>query len=132
MAQFVICGHFIGTSFSIVKVCLIEFNISINSVGTTKLIQQGQEFFREFFIVYNIIKLTCRFEFLVLVLCDFLFNFTNALEIYVFQCCWSIFVVFVISCSCFRLGSTFLWVNCCNLHFWNVFIQLSFLSVYIF
>ena len=128
MAQFIICSHFVGTSFSIVKVCLIKFNVSIDSVHTTKFVQQGQKFFRKFFVVYDIIKLTCRFEFVVLVLRDFLFDFANTLEINVFQCCWAIFVVFIISWICFRLGAAFSRVDCCNFHFWNIGIQLSFLS----
>ena len=120
VAQFVICSHFIGTSFSVVKVCLIEFNISIDSVCPTKFVQQCQEFFRKLFIVYDIIELTCRFESLILVLCDFLFDFANTLEIDVFQRCWAVFVVFIIRWVCFCLGSAFLWVNCCNLHFRNI------------
>ena len=48
----------------------------------------------------------------ILLLSDFLFNFTNTLEINIFHCCWAVLVVSVVACRSFWLCTTFFRVDC--------------------
>ena len=48
----------------------------------------------------------------ILLLSDFLFNFTNTLEINIFHCCWAVLVVSVVACRSFWLCTSFFRVDC--------------------
>ena len=48
----------------------------------------------------------------VLLLSNFLFNFTNTLEINIFHCCWAVLVVSVVACRSLWLCTTFFRVDC--------------------
>ena len=63
----------------------------------------------------------------VLLLSDFLFNFTNTLEINIFHRCWAIFVVSIVTCRSFWLCTTFFRVDCGCFCFRCVAFQFRFL-----